>query len=107
MITKNTAVKIAYGYAEIEAAEKLLETIATAKGDGSVPDFRDAFGRRKNLTLGVPSGEASTRLLDVGFPLAEIIIKAHIQDKRSEIEALCQLAKSELEGAQAPMARAE
>jgi hypothetical protein len=93
MITKETAAKIAYAYSEIEAAEELLKGLRRLQE----PDFRDNFGRRRGLQLGVPSGSSGHRLLDVAPRLAKIIIKAHIDDKKSEIEALCLTAKRELE----------
>ncbi len=96
MITKETAAKIAYAYSEIEAAEELLKGLADELGRLQEPDFRDNFGRRRGLQLGVPSGSSGHRLLDVAPRLAKIIIKAHIDDKKSEIEALCMTAKREL-----------
>jgi hypothetical protein len=94
MITKDTASRIAYAYSEIEAAEVLLEILAKAKSTRSIPDFRDVFGQRvRGLQLGLPSGENSHRLFDVSYILGEIVIKAHIESKRSEIAALCELAK--------------
>lgn len=101
MITKDTAARIAYAYSEIEAAKKLLEILATARSRQSTPDFRDAFGRPRGLQLGVPSGESGHRLFDVSHALSEIIIRAHIESKRSEIAALCELAKTELSDAAA------
>lgn len=97
MITKDTAAKIAYAYSEIEASEALLKIIDDAKKDRSDPDFRDAFGHhQRRLRLGVPSGQSSHTLFQVDASLGEIIIKAHIEQKRAEIAALCELAKGEL-----------
>ncbi len=96
-ITKNTAAQIAYAYTEIESAEELLKGILDDLGRLQEQDFRDAFGRRRGLQLGVPCGSNGHRLLDVAPRLAKIIIKAHIDDKRSEIEALCLTAKRELD----------
>jgi hypothetical protein len=94
-ITKDTAARIAFAYSEIEAGEALLETIAKGREQREAPDFRDAFGRRRNLQLGVPNSANGHRLLDVEYSLAEIIIKTHIEKKRAEIEALTTLAVQE------------
>jgi hypothetical protein len=97
MITKDTASRIAYAYSEIEAAEALLVIMAEAKTRIEPPDFRDVFGRRHGmLQLGVPSGESGRRLFDVNPSLGEVVIKAHIEAKRAEIAALCELAGTEL-----------
>lgn len=97
MITKNTAAKIAYAYADIEAAEKILSELRAAKKDRREPDFRDEFGRARGLQLGVPSGNSGRTLYSLSFELAEIVVAAHIDQKRAEISALCELAKGELE----------
>lgn len=96
MITKDTAVRIAYAYSEIESAQQLLASLENANGHYEIPDFRDAFGRQRGLQLGVPSSVNGHRLMDVSPKLAAIIIRAHIDDKRAEIEALCEIAQNEL-----------
>ncbi len=98
-ITKNTAARIAFAYSEIEAGEQLLAIVAKSRAEHVEPDFLDVFGRsRHGLQLGVPSGSNGHRWLDVDWPLAEIIIKAHVENKRSEIEALTALALQEARG---------
>ena len=98
-ITKETASKIAYAHSEIEAAEGLLKTLADAKKDYRDPDFRDAFGRtHSQIELGIPSGESSRRCYRIGGEMAAVVLEAHIHAKRAEIEALCLLAKAEMEG---------
>lgn len=95
-ITKNTAAQIAYAYQEIEAAESLLKTIEEA-GHNENPNFRDVFGRTpRGLQLGIPSGDTGHRLYTVNYSVAAIILKSHINEKKSEIEALCLLAKQEM-----------
>lgn len=96
MISKNTATRIAYAYSDIEAANELLRVIAEAQERREETDFRDAFGRRRGLQLGVPSGANGHRIMDLSTNLAEIIIRAHIREKASEIEALCELARTEM-----------
>ena len=97
-ITKETASKIAYAHSEIEAAEGLLITIEEAKLGNRQPDFRDAFGRgHSQIELGIPSGESSRRCYRIGGEMAAVVLQAHIHAKRAEIEALCLLAKAEME----------
>jgi len=95
MITKSTAASIAHAYCELEAAAELLKIIDEGKQHYEEPDFRDVFGRRRGLQLGVPTGQGSHRLLDVSPKLAEIVIKAHIENKKHEIAALCEIARNE------------
>lgn len=95
LITKDTAARIAFAYSEIEAGEELLTVVTKARAEHTDPDFRDIFGRRRGLQLGVPSSPNGHRLLDVDWQLAEIIIKTHIEKKRAEIVALTELAIAE------------
>jgi hypothetical protein len=97
MITKDTAARIAFAYSGIEAAENLLSILASTESLHDSSDFREAYGHwMRALELGVPSNERGHRLCDVSAPLAEIIIKAHIEGKRAEIAELCELATTEL-----------
>ena len=101
MISETTARRIAYAYAEITAATELLETIVAAEAEREDPDFRDAFGRRRNnLQLGVPTGTGGHRLMDVAPLLARVIIEAHLAEQRAQIAALSELARTELGGIQ-------
>ena len=96
ILGRDIAAKIVYAHDEIKAARELLAILKEA-GRGEPPDFRDAFGRRRGLQLGVPSGESSRRLFDVDPQLAEIVIEAHIKNKQDELAALSVLAGQELE----------
>jgi len=96
MITKDTAAKIAFAYSEIEAAAALLKILAEARKSQELPDFRDAYGRIRGLQLGIPSGSGGHRLMDVAPELGEAIIRAHMEQKRAVIFALCEIAKVEL-----------
>jgi len=95
MITKDTAARIAFAYTEIEHARTLLAELEKSAKDKTVPDFRDAFGRQRGLTLGVPSG-GGYRLMDVNPILGEAVIRAHISNKEAEIAAMCEVARNEL-----------
>ncbi len=96
MITKDTAARIAHAYCEIEAGENLLKMLEEANLRRETPDFRDAFGRLRGLQLGIPTGPGGHRLVDVAPKLGEAVVRAHIEQKRAEISALCDLARAEL-----------
>lgn len=98
MISFETARDIAFAYREIDAGEKLLAELATAKDRHVAPDVRDAFGRRQDgLTLGVPSSESSRTMYQVSWVLAVPIVEAHVANAKSKIAALCQKALAEME----------
>jgi hypothetical protein len=89
MISKTTATDIALAHREIESAEKLLAEIDEALDRRTIPDIRDAFGRRQDgLTLGVPTGNSGHCLFNVPYTMARPIIRAHIAQQRSLIETL-------------------
>ena len=100
MITKETCAAIWSAYREIETGEKLLADMKLERErmevDKHAPTLRDAFGRLRQLQLGIPSGESSQRLLDVSPVLAESVIRAHIQNKRTELVEANERARIEL-----------
>lgn len=101
MITKETAARIWECYREIAAGEKLLEEMAEAANkechDGDhARTLRDAFGRRRNLQLGVPSGHSSHQLFDVSPDLAEAVIRAHIANSKARLVEANERARMEL-----------
>ena len=100
MIKRETAEKIWIAYREIETAEKLLKDMQemreTQRIDKSAPTLKDAFGRRRHLQLGIPSGENGHRLFDVSPVLAESCIRAHIEKKRAELVDANEAARIEL-----------
>jgi acyl-CoA hydrolase len=95
MITFDTAVSIVRAYQEIQASEKLIAEISEGLKNDELPDFRDAFGRRRNLQLGVPSSESSTRIYDVHPKLALAVVHAHMAEKKAILSALNEVAKGE------------
>jgi len=100
MITREIAERIWFAYREIEAAEKLLTDMDTAKAedwDRHSESLRDAFGRRRALQLGIPSGENGHRLFDVAPGLAKSIIRAHIEHKRTDLAEANEQARIELD----------
>ncbi len=100
MISQATAAAIWQAYREIEAGEKLLADMKLERermqADKHAPTLRDAFGRLRQLSLGIPSGENSHRLLDVSPVLAESVIRAHIENKRAELAEVNEKARIEL-----------
>ena len=95
-ISKNTAVDVALAYREIESAEALLQQIIETIDRHEEADIRDAFGRRRGLQLGVPSGADSHRMFDVPWTLAKPIIEAHIIHHKTRIVMLSEKAREEL-----------
>ena len=100
MITQNTASDIWAAYREIEAAEKLLADMKAERSFGErdkhAPTLKDAFGRKRQLQLGIPSGENGHRIYDVAPELAESVIRAHIAKKRVELTEANERARIEL-----------
>lgn len=101
MITQETAVRIWNAYREIETAEKLLAEMAERIKWGDDPNPRDAFGNRRCLQLGIPSGENSCRLYDVQPTLALSVIRAHIAAQRATLAEANEQARIELGSAAA------
>ena len=100
MITQETAARIWECYREIQSAKKLLEDMAKAEKDYKFEPYeqklKDAFGRKKDLQLGVPSGETSHRLFNVSSSLAVPVINAHIANKKAELFEANEQARIEL-----------
>jgi hypothetical protein len=100
MITEKTAADIWNAYREIHAGEKLLSDMTKERErteiDKHAPTLRDAFGRVRQLQLGIPSGENGHRLLDVSPVLAESMIRAHIANKKAELAEANECARVEL-----------
>lgn len=103
MISQETSGRVWNCYREIAAGEKLLADLDEAskeyRDDVRAKSLRNAFGERRGLQLGVPSGEWSHRLLDVSPELGRVIIEAHIAQRRSELVALNELCRSEVSAA--------
>ena len=102
MITQETAAAIWQSYREIETSEKLLADMEAERakpfydGDKFAPTIKDAFGKRRNLQMGVPCGSNSSRIYDVHPELAESVIRAHIAKKKVELVEANERARLEL-----------
>lgn len=101
MITQETAALIYSAYREIEAGQKLLDDMKAIRErehlNKTAPTIKDAFGNRRHLQLGIPSGENSHRILDVSPVLAESVIRAHIENKRATLAELQERARIEMD----------
>lgn len=97
LITKETAWEICKAYREIEAAKTLLEDLKKAKDEKREPNFRDPFGRKTGLELGVPMDNGSHRLFNVEPNLAIKVIESHILNVTKELEQANLRASVELE----------
>lgn len=112
MITQATAAAIWECYREIAAGEQLLADMQKNReqydrGDCFEPRLKDAFGRRRKLQLGVPSGETSHTLYGVSAKLGESVINAHIAGRRAELIELNERARIELDTETVPSPSAE
>ena len=100
MITQETCAAIYSAHREIIAGEKLLADMKIererAQADKYAATLKDAFGRVRQLQLGIPSGENAHRLFDVSPVLAESVIRAHIENKRAELVEANERARIEL-----------
>lgn len=100
MISVTTAARIWKCYREILTAEKLLDDMDKEKSDNEpdphAPRLKDAFGRERDLQLGVPSGDDCHRLFDVSPELALSVIRAHIAEKQAELVRLNEMARIEV-----------
>lgn len=101
MITKETAAQIWECYREMAAAEKLLTDIAKERKDSRHDDYQprlsDAFGNKRLLQLGIPSGDSCHTLYGVSTDLAESVIRAHIANKKAELTNANEKARIELQ----------
>jgi hypothetical protein len=100
-ITKKTCEEIWHCYREIETAEQLLIDVENVTADvrhkHDEPKLKDVFGNRRDLELGLPTGENSKRLFRVPWTIAKYVIEAHVAAKKKEL-AECQIkAKMELD----------
>ena len=98
IISMKVASAIAFAHQEITKGEALLKELRDGKKWGRPVDFRDAFGSRRELQLGIPSGDNAHRLYGVSPDLADYVIEAHVAKKRAELAELCVKARMELDG---------
>lgn len=105
MLSNETLERIWHCKREIEAGNKLLVDMAEVRKheedrcnrlSKTEPTLQDAFGRRRHLELGIPSGENGHRIFQVSPLLAESVIKAHIANKNAELAEATEQARIEL-----------
>src|SRR5690349_20778831 len=95
MLTQKTAAAIHNCHQQIANAETLLKDMHEAYVQNDSMDLIDAFGRKRGLQLGVPSGRDSHRIFNVDNDLAVVIIEAQIAKYKTQLAALNELAKQE------------
>lgn len=107
LVSKNTAMRIALAYQEIERGEQLLAQVNEAlaqrkeRWPDKEEDLRDALGyRHRDLQLGVPTGGGARQLIGVSYELAVPVIESHIANERAKLAALSALARTELAAAE-------
>jgi|1185.fasta_scaffold00001_53 hypothetical protein len=101
MITKETCVKIWNAWNEIEKSEQLIKDMAERLSEDEAknpPTLYNAFGDKKGLQLGVPSGKDSHQIFGVSIELGVQVIEAHIEKNKKRLEELKAIAKIELKG---------
>ena len=97
IITQDTAADIFNAHRNIIAGKKLIEDMEKVIGDRDLTQLaRDAFGRKRLIQMGVPSGDSAHQLFDVSPKLAIAIIRAHIAEKEAELAAICERVAVEL-----------
>ena len=96
MINKETAAKIFNCHNQIEHSKILLEEMKKCKLETGEVKLEDAFGGRRDLELGVPSGRSGHRILNVEWSLGMKIIKQHIKDQKKLLIKLNKEAELEL-----------
>lgn len=97
ILSKELASRIWLAHQEIENATKLRDDMKSAIEKGRDPNPRDGFGRRRNLELGVPSGDSSQRCFNVDPKLAIHVIEAHIVNQQKELADASIAARIELD----------
>ena len=106
MLKNETIERIWHCRREIETSKKILvDMVNTRKEEEernrnfskTQPTLKNAFGEKKLLELGVPSGDNSHRLFRLSPQLAEAVINAHIANKEAELIEAEQCARIELQ----------
>ena len=98
MISKETCRQIWSCYDAIEKGHKLISDMKIELERTGDERIIDAFGRKKGLELGVPSGDSGHRIFNVRIDLGIQIIEANIKDNEAELERLNSIAIIELKG---------
>ena len=100
MISVDTATAIYKCHHEIEMVEKLTANQCEhlKELDKSKSNPTELFERKPStVTLGVPTGDSSHKILSVPIDVAEAILKKHAENLESELSDLEQSAILEME----------
>ena len=92
MISKDLARQIHNAHCQIENCDKLVSDMAKEIDNHGDEKLMDAFGHRKGLQLGIPSGDNCHRLLNVSPEMAIKVINEHKEFNQSELKRLNALA---------------
>jgi hypothetical protein len=95
-ITKETAHAILISHHDIAVGKKLLADIEKSIEE-KPRSFHDDFRETRRVTMGIPSGSNSERILDVPLTLAVSVIKATIAEHERRLVELNQCALIELQ----------
>lgn len=99
VLSKELCVKIWSAWNEIKKGQKLIADANMQLGDHNEDEtLYNAFGDRKGMELGVPSGSNSHSILGVSYDLAETIILQHIEDSKLRLLELNKEVKKTWEG---------
>lgn len=99
MITKETCVQIWNAHNEIENSRLLIKNMAKIVSEDKekrAPTLTDAFGDRRGLQLGVPTGNNGHNLYNVSVELAVKVIEQHIEMNQLRLTELMAIVKIEL-----------
>lgn len=99
MITKETCIKIWNCHNEIDKSKKIISEMAEKlkeDKDKQPPCLENAFGERRGLQLGVPSGDNGHYLYNISLDLSIKVIEEHIQANEKRLEELMAIAKIEI-----------
>ena len=88
MISKELCRQIYTCYDQIERCDKLISDMNEAIEKSGSSDLLDAFGSRKGLELGIPSGNNSHRIVNVSPEIAIKVIIEHKEFNQRELTRL-------------------
>lgn len=85
---------------EIRVGNDLLvemnKQIEAMRRDEKAEKIRDAFGRERDLTLGIPCGDNAHKLINVSPSLSLSVIRAHIATMEAKLVEANERARIEL-----------
>lgn len=99
-ISMDTLERIYRAKRDIDAANSLIklidEHVAERKRDTSSRWIKDAFGRERQMELGVPMESGSLRCYSVAPELASVVLRAHVARQEALLAEANECARVEL-----------